>query len=115
VDTTPHCGVYHFGEHLPELNNSAYIREVRLVTRRSWRAEIFEAWNHSCAYCGEDAKSLDHVNAKSNGGLTVVKNLVACCLNCNRRKGDREVFEWFRKQSAWSLLREQKLIDWING
>lgn len=93
----------------------ARIEGAELVTRRSFRATIFEAWSHRCAYCGDTAQSLDHVLPKARGGLTVRVNLVAACLVCNRRKGHREVFSWWREQPYWSELGQARLIDWLTG
>jgi hypothetical protein len=47
------------------------------------------------------------------GNLTVRSNLAAACLTCNRRKGHREVFSWWREQPYWSELGQARLIDWI--
>jgi 5-methylcytosine-specific restriction endonuclease McrA len=84
-----------------------------LVTRRSWRAAIYDAWGHCCAYCDAPAQSLDHVIPRSQGGPTTQSNLVACCLACNRRKGDQGAVAWWRQQPSWSPDREQRLLDWI--
>ena len=42
-----------------------------------------------CCYCGHGATTVDHVLPKSRGGEESWENLVACCLGCNNRKGDR--------------------------
>lgn len=46
---------------------------------------------HSCAYCGKKEKSftLDHVIPRSKGGKTNWENCVACCRDCNNKKGAR--------------------------
>jgi len=43
----------------------------------------------ACAYCGKSGKNLtiDHVIPKSKGGKTDFDNCVACCSECNNRKG----------------------------
>lgn len=91
----------------------ARIEGAELVTRRSWRQRIFEAWDHRCAYCNAPAQSLDHIWPKCKGGLTVRSNLAPACLPCNRRKGHREVFSWWREQPHWSELGQARLIDWL--
>lgn len=91
----------------------ARIEGAELVTRRSWRQRIFEAWEHRCAYCSAPAQSLDHVWPKARGGLTVATNLVPACLPCNRRKGHREVFAWWREQPAWTEAAQARLIAWL--
>lgn len=91
----------------------AQIVGAELVTRRSFRQQIFEAWHHRCAYCGAPAESLDHIVPKAKGGLTMRSNLAAACLACNRRKGHREVFSWWREQPHWSELGQARLLDWL--
>lgn len=46
---------------------------------------------HKCAYCGRGdlPLTIDHVIPKSKGGDESWENLVAACLPCNNRKGDR--------------------------
>jgi 5-methylcytosine-specific restriction endonuclease McrA len=95
------------------------IEETVLVDSRTlrsrFRQSIFQNWNYECAYCGEPAKSLDHVQPKMKGGLTIAKNLAPACLSCNRKKGHREVFSWWREQPYWSEIGQAKLIDWLTG
>lgn len=83
------------------------------TARIRFRQSIFKAWNWQCAYCGGTAESLDHVQPKAQGGLTVPRNLAPACLPCNRRKGHREVFSWWREQPYWSELGQARLIDWL--
>jgi 5-methylcytosine-specific restriction endonuclease McrA len=42
-----------------------------------------------CGYCGGSANTIDHVMPRSRGGADSWENLVACCLRCNNKKGDR--------------------------
>lgn len=46
---------------------------------------------HKCAYCGRGdlPLTIDHVIPKSKGGDESWDNLVAACLPCNNKKGDR--------------------------
>jgi len=45
----------------------------------------------TCAYCGEKEKpfTIDHVIPRSKGGKTDFDNCVACCRDCNNKKGAR--------------------------
>ena len=47
---------------------------------------------YQCRYCGcpltIDSANLDHVQPFKHGGETLVSNLVACCQDCNRLKGN---------------------------
>jgi len=59
------------------------------VTRRA----VFGRDGHRCQYCGDTAESIDHVVPRSKGGDHSWENVVACCRNCNIRKGDRSLPE----------------------
>jgi 5-methylcytosine-specific restriction endonuclease McrA len=85
------------------------------TARHRFRQDILSAWGHRCAYCGDTAQSLDHVHPKVKGGLTVPRNLVPACLGCNRRKGHREVFSWWREQPHWDEDAQQRVIAWLRG
>ena len=93
------------------------IDETQLQSKRTikarFRASIFAAWEHRCAYCGDAAQSLDHIHPKVKGGLTVARNLAPACLPCNRLKGHREVFSWWREQHHWSEIGQARLIAWL--
>jgi hypothetical protein len=57
------------------------------------RKNIFRRDRHICQYCsckleGPNA-TVDHVLPRSRGGKHKWDNVVACCLSCNRKKGDR--------------------------
>jgi len=82
------------------------------VTKHRFRKQIFEAWDHSCAYCGEPADTLDHVVPRLHGGLTIRINLLAACRVCNGSKGATSLFTWFRQQDFWSQQRELAVIEW---
>jgi 5-methylcytosine-specific restriction endonuclease McrA len=90
-----------------------------LVPKRSakhkFRQEIFEAWQHLCAYCSEPADTLDHVRPRHKGGATVTTNLVPACRICNRRKGSEEWREWFSQQDSYLLDRELAVLRWIQA
>lgn len=77
------------------------------------RRRIFEAWGHSCAYCGCPADTLDHVRPMARGGLTVPPNLVPACSPCNLRKGHADAVTWFRSHHGWTADREARLLAWI--
>ena len=74
--------------------------ELRL-SRRS----IFARDNHTCQYCGNQARelTLDHVIPKHHGGKSTWENLVCCCKKCNSKKGDKLL-----GQINMELLRQPK-------
>ena len=58
------------------------------------RHRIMRRDNYSCAYCGsKKSLTIDHIIPKSKGGDNTWKNLVACCLPCNFKKGDKSLEE----------------------
>jgi 5-methylcytosine-specific restriction endonuclease McrA len=92
---------------------------ANLIPKRSakhrFRQQIFEAWQHQCAYCGDAADTLDHVKPRHKGGATVTTNLVPACRPCNRRKGSEEWQQWFNQQDSYLLNRELAVLRWIQA
>lgn len=64
-------------------------RQMRAISRKN----ILIRDQYTCQYCnkqfGAGDLTLDHVVPRSRGGNNTWENLVACCLRCNNRKGDR--------------------------
>lgn len=83
------------------------------LAKKRFREEIYKAWNHECAYCGEAATSLDHVVPRFKSGRTIQKNLVPACSKCNMNKGSAEVFSWFQKQDFYEKAKENRIKDWM--
>ena len=48
-----------------------------------------------CVYCGKESKKLtiDHIIPKSKGGKSTFENCVACCKQCNLKKGHKSCRE----------------------
>lgn len=92
---------------------------ANLIPKRSakhkFRQQIFEAWEHQCAYCGDAADTLDHVKPRHKGGATVTTNLVPACRPCNRRKGSEEWQQWFNQRDSYLLDRELAVLRWIQA
>jgi len=68
-------------------------RHIPQQTRALSRKNILLRDRYTCQFCGKQFSSsdltLDHVMPRSRGGPTSWENLVACCYQCNNRKGDR--------------------------
>lgn len=96
---------------------TARIDDVYLITRgeskKRFRSRIYDAWGSKCAYCGEPAKSLDHVLPRHRGGLTVAENLVPACLSCNGHKGAENWVSWYRQQDFYNVDSESLIWLWI--
>jgi len=86
----------------------------RRESKRRFRARIYRLWGGKCAYCGEPARSLDHVLPRHRGGLTITENLVPACLSCNGHKGSQDFAIWYRKQEFYDVEREALIWLWIN-
>ena len=54
------------------------------------RKNVLRRDGHRCQYCGSTSRlTIDHVFPKSRGGKDTWENLVAACVPCNNRKGNR--------------------------
>lgn len=55
------------------------------------RKNILRRDSHKCQYCqrGDLPLTIDHIVPKSKGGDDTWENLVAACVRCNNKKGDR--------------------------
>ena len=62
------------------------------------RRGVLRRDSNRCAYCSKSATTIDHVQPKSRGGTDSWENLVACCLRCNNKKGDKTLGEM-----GWAL------------
>lgn len=65
-------------------------RRPRSLIWHCTRQLVLEIAKRRCAYCGaEGASTVDHVMPRSEGGEDDASNLVACCAECNTRKGNK--------------------------
>jgi len=67
-------------------------RDQRRYASGPLRARVLLRDNYRCRYCGtgveNDTANVDHVIPWKYGGQTRMRNLVTCCRDCNRRKGN---------------------------
>ena len=63
--------------------------DLRTQEWKRTRAFILERDAYTCAYCGGEADTVDHIVPKSLGGGNEAGNLLACCRRCNSAKADR--------------------------
>ncbi|MDR1077304.1 MAG: HNH endonuclease [Propionibacteriaceae bacterium] len=96
------CGPYQVPRSV-ELLRYIYTRWIWQATGRTpySKSAVLRRDNYRCAYCGRPAGTVDHVQARSRGGMSNWLNCVAACFDCNSRKGDRSV------QAAGMKLRFQ--------
>jgi 5-methylcytosine-specific restriction endonuclease McrA len=93
------------------------VRLLRMVKRpktpvRFSRQNIYARDRYKCQYCGDrfstEDLTYDHVIPKSRGGRTEWKNIVTCCIDCNRKKGGRKPSE-----ASMKLIRKPKRPTWV--
>ncbi len=82
---------------LPSVIRLLEYRRIPHQTRALSRKNILLRDRNTCQYCGEvlsaNEMTLDHVLPRSRGGLSTWENLVACCHECNRKKGSQLLHE----------------------
>jgi 5-methylcytosine-specific restriction endonuclease McrA len=68
-----------------------YIRKPFVERVAFNKKNILRRDHFACQYCGRrgDRLTVDHVVPRSLGGQTIWTNVVAACLRCNLRKGNR--------------------------
>ena len=78
---------------MPSVIRLTEFRRIPHQTRALSRKNILIRDRYTCQFCGRvlpaSELTLDHVIPRSRGGHTDWDNLVACCHQCNNRKGDR--------------------------
>jgi 5-methylcytosine-specific restriction endonuclease McrA len=74
------------------------------------RANVYARDEHRCQYCGSEFDpsrlTFDHVVPVARGGLKTWENIVTCCIECNRRKGDR-----LPEERGMKLVRKPRRPD----
>jgi hypothetical protein len=71
-------------------------RPGRAFTEKQ-RDLIFERDGYTCAYCGDPATEVDHVEPRSIGGRNEPTNGVAVCKRCNAIKRDKLDLRWLTR------------------
>lgn len=79
--------------------NQKRIRKPRAISKR----KVFQRDGNKCGYCGcslnDENKTIDHIIPVSKkGSKSDYKNVVACCLSCNSKKGDKLL-----EEMGWSI------------
>ena len=79
---------------------------------RMWRQDLKEAWNESCAYCGEYGDTIDHITPQALGGTDEITNVLCCCQRCNADKAHEPVEVWYFQQYFFDQARWDKIEEW---
>lgn len=71
------------------------------------RLSIYNKCNGHCAYCGVKLEinkfTVDHLVPKCNMGKNNIDNLLPCCTQCNKKKGNLSL-DLFRLKTFWTVL-----------
>ena len=62
------------------------------------RFNVFKRDGYRCVICGRKAEDgiileIDHIKPVSKGGLSDISNLQTLCMDCNRGKSNRSLFD----------------------
>ncbi|MEM6291747.1 MAG: HNH endonuclease [Myxococcota bacterium] len=86
--------------------------KVRPMYVRFSRENVYMRDGYVCQYCGDKFRhkelTLDHVVPRCRGGRTTWKNIVACCVKCNRRKGSKSP-----EEAGMPLLSRPSRPRWL--
>jgi 5-methylcytosine-specific restriction endonuclease McrA len=78
---------------IPSVIRLLSYRHIPQQSRALSRKNILLRDRNTCQFCSQvfsaSELTLDHVQPRSRGGRSSWENLVACCYQCNNRKGDR--------------------------
>ena len=102
-----------------KLKQYAKIRRKDIVLSRK---NILKRDNHTCQYCGIRSvpMTIDHIIPRQRGGEDSWYNLVAACVACNTRKGNRRPREVQMKlvkraRKPTMILHLQKFVKQFQG
>ncbi|MFC6646985.1 HNH endonuclease [Granulicella cerasi] len=109
---------------MPSVIRLLEYRRIPHQTRALSRKNILLRDRNTCQYCQVVQTSaeltLDHVLPRSRGGLSTWENLVACCKDCNRRKGntllhDLHDMKLLREPRPFSLHTSRHIMRMIGS
>lgn len=88
-------------------------------TISDWRDAMLH-FGGKCCYCGKlqgrakkDKFDREHFVPVSRGGKTNRHNIGPSCRACNRGRGNKKLFDWYRKQPFWDVHREERVFTWL--
>jgi len=82
---------------------------------RELRKAILKRDDHTCAYCGQEATTVDHIIPISKGGIDHETNLVAACTKCNYGKKDRDAKTFAEKKYAERYTKNKNKSHFFDG
>ena len=77
---------------IPPVIRALYYDDIKGISVKLTRKNLYLRDNYTCAYCGRKFKShdlnIDHIHPRSRGGKHCWENVVCSCIKCNTRKDD---------------------------
>jgi len=61
---------------------------------RDYRKAALKRDHYICLWCGRPATTVDHIVPSSKGGSDLPQNLLAACMECNTKRGNRSAFSY---------------------
>ncbi|TLS49326.1 HNH endonuclease [Paenibacillus antri] len=61
---------------------------------RDCRKAALKRDQYTCLWCGRPATTVDHIVPSSKGGSDLPRNLLASCMECNTKRGNRAAFSY---------------------
>ncbi|MGD6897104.1 HNH endonuclease [Bacillus infantis] len=93
-------------------------------TLEDWQY-CLEYFNNSCAYCGltneahykkfDTSLHQEHILPVTKGGSYSKENIVPACKSCNSSKNDKELINWLKQQTFYSLEKEEKVFFYLSS
>lgn len=84
------------------------------LAKKRYRQSIYDAWDSKCAYCDEDATSLDHIIPRFRSGSSNRHNLLPACRRCNTNKASARMEDWYQQQDYYSETRLNSIKAWMS-
>jgi len=80
----------------PQGITKAIVRKTQRQIDANVTWQVFKRDDYACRYCGKNhvPLTIDHLILWENGGPTIMKNLVAACKPCNRKRGRIAYSDW---------------------
>jgi hypothetical protein len=84
------------------------------LAKKRFRQAIYDSWDNSCGYCGEQATSLDHIVPRFKSGSSNRNNLLPACRRCNESKASKKMEDWYVKQDFFTQARMDTINSWMS-
>lgn len=93
---------------------------IKAIVRKSQRQidqniswAVYRRDNYACVYCGRNDVPLtvDHIDLWEDGGRSIEENLLTCCKNCNKTRGNMKYEDWIQSDKFDKIFPSTSLAD----